>query len=153
MTAKRRFEYLLKTVILAIFLATPGAEFGRGQAAVSPSREPKNAAVSNDFADRVQAYVKLHNSIESSLPALKPTDQPEKIANHQQALARRIREARRHARRGDMFSEEARKAFGPFADALVLDQQISGEKAKKELGWAPRAGSVLDDLKTGSYAR
>lgn len=49
--------------------------------------------------------------------------------------------------------EEARKAFGPFADALVLDQQISGEKAKKELGWAPRAGSVLDDLKTGSYAR
>lgn len=47
--------------------------------------------------------------------------------------------------------EEARKAIGPFADALVLDQQVSGEKAKKELGWAPRAGSVLDDLKTGSY--
>ena len=40
----------------------------------------------------------------------------------------------------------------PFADALVLDQQVSGEKAKKELGWAPRAGSVLDDLKTGSYS-
>jgi nucleoside-diphosphate-sugar epimerase len=49
--------------------------------------------------------------------------------------------------------EEARKAIGLFADALVLDQQVSGEKAKKELGWAPRAGSVLDDLKTGSYAR
>jgi nucleoside-diphosphate-sugar epimerase len=48
--------------------------------------------------------------------------------------------------------EEARKAMGPFADALVLDQQVSGEKAKKELGWAPRAGSILDDLKTGSYA-
>jgi nucleoside-diphosphate-sugar epimerase len=48
--------------------------------------------------------------------------------------------------------EEARKAFGPFADALVLDQQVSGEKAKKELGWAPHAGPVLDDLKTGSYA-
>ena len=48
--------------------------------------------------------------------------------------------------------EEARKAIGPFADALVLDQQVSGEKAKKELGWAPRAGSVLDDLKTGSYS-
>jgi nucleoside-diphosphate-sugar epimerase len=48
--------------------------------------------------------------------------------------------------------EEARKTIGPFADALVLDQQVSGAKAKKELGWAPRAGSVLDDLKTGSYA-
>ena len=48
--------------------------------------------------------------------------------------------------------EAARKALGTFADALVLDQQVSGEKARKELGWSPRAGSVLDDLKTGSYA-
>jgi nucleoside-diphosphate-sugar epimerase len=49
--------------------------------------------------------------------------------------------------------EEARKTMHAFADALVLDQQISGEKAKKELGWSPRAASVLDDLKTGSYTR
>ncbi|HEV2520797.1 MAG TPA: SDR family oxidoreductase [Candidatus Acidoferrales bacterium] len=49
--------------------------------------------------------------------------------------------------------EEARKTLGAFADALVLDQRISSEKAKKELGWSPRAASVLDDLKTGSYAR
>ena len=49
--------------------------------------------------------------------------------------------------------DEARKTMGAFADALVLDQQVSGEKAQKELGWSPRAASVLDDLKTGSYAR
>jgi nucleoside-diphosphate-sugar epimerase len=49
--------------------------------------------------------------------------------------------------------EEARKNLYGFADALVLDQQISGEKAMKELGWSPRAASVLDDLKTGSYTR
>src|SRR6266851_6181773 len=49
--------------------------------------------------------------------------------------------------------DEARKTMGGFADALVLDQQVSGEKAKRELGWSPRAGSVLDDLKTGSYTR
>jgi nucleoside-diphosphate-sugar epimerase len=49
--------------------------------------------------------------------------------------------------------DEARKTMHAFADALVLDQQVSGEKAKKELGWSPRAGSVLDDLKTGSYTR
>jgi nucleoside-diphosphate-sugar epimerase len=48
--------------------------------------------------------------------------------------------------------EEARKTMGGFADALVLDQQISGEKARRELGWSPGAASVLDDLKTGSYA-
>jgi nucleoside-diphosphate-sugar epimerase len=49
--------------------------------------------------------------------------------------------------------EEARKTMHAFADALVLDQQISSEKAKKKLGWSPRAASVLDELKTGSYAR
>jgi nucleoside-diphosphate-sugar epimerase len=49
--------------------------------------------------------------------------------------------------------EEARKTMGAFADALVLDQQVSGEKAQKELGWSPRAAAVLQDLKTGSYAR
>jgi nucleoside-diphosphate-sugar epimerase len=49
--------------------------------------------------------------------------------------------------------EEARKTLWAFADALVLDQQVSGEKARKELGWSPRAGSVLNDLKTGSYRR
>jgi hypothetical protein len=48
---------------------------------------------------------------------------------------------------------EARKTMGAFADALVLDQQVGGEKAMKELGWSPRAASVLEDLKTGSYAR
>ena len=49
--------------------------------------------------------------------------------------------------------DEARKTLHAFADALVLDQQVSGGKAKKELGWSPHAPSVLDDLKTGSYAR
>jgi nucleoside-diphosphate-sugar epimerase len=49
--------------------------------------------------------------------------------------------------------DEARKTLHAFADALALDQQVSGEKAKKELGWSPRASSVLDDLRTGSYTR
>jgi nucleoside-diphosphate-sugar epimerase len=49
--------------------------------------------------------------------------------------------------------DEARKALHAFADALVLDQQVNGEKARKELGWSPRAASVLEDLKSGSYAR
>jgi nucleoside-diphosphate-sugar epimerase len=48
---------------------------------------------------------------------------------------------------------EARKTLGPFADALTLDQQISGEKARRELGWSPRGKSPLEDLKSGSYAQ
>ena len=47
--------------------------------------------------------------------------------------------------------EEARKALGPLADALVLDQQVSGEKAKSMLGWSPHGPDALEDLRHGSY--
>jgi nucleoside-diphosphate-sugar epimerase len=47
--------------------------------------------------------------------------------------------------------EEARGVIGPVADALVLDQQVSGEKARKLLGWMPTAPSLLEDLESGSY--
>ena len=111
MTTNRGLKYLMNVVMLGICLATAGAELGRAQATVSPPKEAKTAAGFREFVDRMQAYVNLHKSIESSLPALKPTDQPEKIADHQQALVHKVSEARRHAKRGDIFSEEARKAF------------------------------------------
>ena len=111
MTTNRRLKYLMNVVMLGTCLATAGAGLGRAQATVSPPKEAKTAAGFKEFADRVQAYVNLHKSIESSLPALKPTDQPEKIADHQQALVHKVCEARRHAKRGDIFSEQARKAF------------------------------------------
>ncbi|MBH8556004.1 hypothetical protein I8751_27415 [Nostocaceae cyanobacterium CENA357] len=48
-------------------------------------------------------------------------------------------------------AEEAHIVMGTFADALALDQQVSGAKARKVLGWQPQAISLLDDLKEGSY--
>jgi nucleoside-diphosphate-sugar epimerase len=47
--------------------------------------------------------------------------------------------------------DDARKTLGAYADALVLDQQISSEKARRELGWTPRRPSIVDDLRRGSY--
>lgn len=49
--------------------------------------------------------------------------------------------------------DEARQSLGGFADALALDQQISADKAKRLLGWTPKAPSVLEELEHGSYAR
>lgn len=48
--------------------------------------------------------------------------------------------------------EEAHRTLGGFADALALDQQISAERARSLLGWQPGGISVLDDLRSGSYA-
>jgi len=42
--------------------------------------------------------------------------------------------------------EEARTEMGALADALALDQQISGARAERLLGWRPRAPGVLEDL-------
>ena len=73
--------------------------------------EAKNASGFKEFQVRVNAYVKLHKSVAGSLPGIKPTPEQEKITNHQQALARKIREARPYATRGDIFTDEAREAF------------------------------------------
>lgn len=45
--------------------------------------------------------------------------------------------------------EDLRGELGIFADALVLDQQLSGEKAKRELGWAPAHTDLAADLAAG----
>jgi nucleoside-diphosphate-sugar epimerase len=47
--------------------------------------------------------------------------------------------------------ETARVRLGQFADALVMDQQAAGDCARLMLGWSPRAPSLLDDLRSGSY--
>jgi nucleoside-diphosphate-sugar epimerase len=48
--------------------------------------------------------------------------------------------------------EEARRALGPFADALALDSRISSRRAREQLGWRTTSRSILDDLRRGSYA-
>lgn len=40
---------------------------------------------------------------------------------------------------------EARKAMGPFADALALDQQVSGVLAERLLGWEPKHRSLVGE--------
>jgi nucleoside-diphosphate-sugar epimerase len=49
--------------------------------------------------------------------------------------------------------EEAKQKLGPYADALVLDQQASGRRAQELLGWRPSRPDVLEELERGSYAR
>jgi nucleoside-diphosphate-sugar epimerase len=39
--------------------------------------------------------------------------------------------------------------LGGFGEALLLDQQASGDRAKQELGWLPTRPSLLDELAAG----
>lgn len=42
--------------------------------------------------------------------------------------------------------ENARAAMGLLAEAFAMDLQVSGEKARRELGWNPRRPTVLEEL-------
>jgi hypothetical protein len=64
-----------------------------------------------EFSDRVQKYVQLHKSVEGTLPKLKSTNEPELIEAHQKMLTRKIKAARIHAKRGDMFTPAAAQDF------------------------------------------
>ncbi|MDX3077878.1 NAD-dependent epimerase/dehydratase family protein [Streptomyces sp. MI02-7b] len=49
--------------------------------------------------------------------------------------------------------DEARARLGsPFADALLLSQQASGQTARSELGWNPVRPSLIEELQNGTYA-
>jgi len=63
-----------------------------------------NAAILSDFVKRVDAYVTLHKHVEASLPDLKNQTTPEAIDKHQRALEQLIRDARRDAKPGDLFT-------------------------------------------------
>ena len=47
---------------------------------------------------------------------------------------------------------EAVASMGAWVEALSLDQRVSSARARTQLGWVPRAASLLDDLVNGSYA-
>ncbi|UFS60753.1 NAD-dependent epimerase/dehydratase family protein [Subtercola endophyticus] len=50
-------------------------------------------------------------------------------------------------------AEEVHAVLGvAFGDALLLDQQATGEAARAALGWSPTGPSLVDELRTGSYA-
>ncbi len=69
------------------------------------------AAIQQDFQKRISDYLKLRKTIEAQMPHLKPTASVEKIEHHEKEFAHKIREARRLARQGDIFSPEITSEF------------------------------------------
>lgn len=109
MKAKNRISCRWFSVPVVLFFLAVGAL--AAQDSVPNKDQKEDEAGFKEFSDRVQDYIKLQKTIESSLPAMNSTDLPEMIAAHQQALARKIREARPKAKAGDIFTERAREAF------------------------------------------
>lgn len=99
-----------------------------GQIAAPSKEQTDDAAAFKEFMGRVGEYLKLRKTIEKKLPAMKSKEElPEMIAARQQALARRIREARPHARVGDIFT--TREAFRHVIYSVFPDPQTAIARA------------------------
>jgi hypothetical protein len=134
MTTKRwiRCRGVSGLVALALCVAAPRMLAGQGPAL--SKEQADDAAGFKQFSARVQAYVTLQKTVESGLPALKSTELPEMITAHQQALARKIREARPHAKSGDIFTPAACEAFRHASRAALEGVHSPASRAYMQPG-------------------
>lgn len=138
-TATREVRSQRCAGLLALACSVLATTLVSGQVATSTTqREQVDQAADlagfKEFSLRVDAYVKLHKQAASSLPGLSPTDLPEMIAAHQQALARKIREARPHAQAGDVFTSAASKAFRHAIRTVLEGPRASSSRAYMQAG-------------------
>ena len=127
---------------LSLCLVAPRTLAGQGTAPGSKDKAD-DAAGFKEFSERVQKYLKLQRTVEAGLPTLKSTDLPEMITAHQQALARKIREARPRAEPGDIFTPAAREAFRHASQAALGGPRSAHSRAYMQPG-APSPGMRLE---------
>jgi len=138
----------IRSGLLALAISVLATGLVSGQAATVSKNQKEQAEQAADlagfqeFGARVQAYVKLQKTVEGSLPGLGPTDLPEMITAHQEALARKIREARPHAKTGDLFTSAAHSAFRHATRSVLEGPHSASSLAYMQPG-APSPGMRL----------
>lgn len=70
-----------------------------------------DAAAVQGFEQRVAGYVALHRLLEGPLPPLEVSNDVGKVREAMDALATRVRAARKDARQGDLFTTDAARVF------------------------------------------
>lgn len=113
-------RYLRNLRAAALSLALIGV-VGVPEAGSAPQTRPVIPAppTFNDFATRVQDYLKLHKAT----PKLRTTRQRQEIVDRRHELAEKIRAARANAKAGDIFTPEI---SAQFRQAIQSTFQASG---------------------------
>lgn len=93
-SAARRLTRAALGAVLAVSVCLP---------ATAQERVNPRGAAMKAFTDRVNDYVALTKKLDDGLPKLAPTDDTAKTEARMQALAERVRAARKDAKRGDIF--------------------------------------------------
>jgi hypothetical protein len=121
-----RIPYDFAVITLSALLLAPGAS-GQTRDNSTQDIEPDyrvrvhgyfDSDALRDFGRRVRGYVELRNDLQTGLPTLKITVDADEIEKAEKTLARRIRQARAAAKRGDIL---APPIAGQIKEMLVIE--------------------------------
>jgi len=106
--------------------------------------------VTKEFQSRIKAFIQLENQLEHMLPGLKTTRNESEILEHQLALRKMVVDARRQARRGDIFTKDISRYFRAVIGevlrspaAPVIQRTIDGKEPSKPV--VVRVNGVFPD--------
>ena len=101
---------------------------------------PSDAKTVSAFSERLRQYTELHNTLEKKLPPVPKETSPEVIDKHQRGMEALLREHRKTARRGDIFTPDAERlirrifaqiftgAEGAKLKATIMDENPTSVK-------------------------
>lgn len=115
---------------------------GRGDRAVESVKQDVNpdAKVLEDFKSRVNAYVELRNDLRKQAPPLKETKDAGEIQAAQDALAEKIRAARKDAKPGDILTPDVRRVFRRLMSPEMKGREgADAKQSMKEDAPAPKS--------------
>ncbi len=115
---RTRTPLLMALLIIVGALSTQQSLFG-GQATT-------NLSGFEEFGARMENYEKVHKAAEKSLPALKKKSKPDVIVAHQEAMVSKLRELRKDAKRGDIFTPAATESIAREIKAVYAGSDGRG---------------------------
>lgn len=110
-----------------------------------PSATNRNAALLQDFRERVAKYIELREDATEHVPDADVTNDPSKLRAREQALAAAIRARRAGAKHGDIFTQPIRAHFRELLAPELKGKQGRDIKAILQED-APAPGAVPIDV-------
>jgi len=142
------------TVVCAVAACGAVTQQGAGGKTVPPPITPEqkataapdnpDAAVLADFNARLDHYIKFQRGVQKESPKLKETHDAAKITAAQDILAAKIRNLRKNAKQGDIFTPQVAALFkrlitpelkGPGAEARDTKQSLTEEDGEVAEVW------------------
>jgi hypothetical protein len=148
--AKERTDMwtLIFSLALLVALGSPNQLRSPTASSRQPVQHMSDAAVLADFQARVHEYAQLHRCLEGPVPTVTVSENWTEVHAAIQALAAKIRVARKAARRGEIFSPDIERVFrrmiGECLQGCAIDDLLASlnEENPEGLVLVPRVNDA-----------